>query len=429
MATLIRNVVLAAGLVAATASAEMLDRVLVVVNDDVITESEFANRVRIIGQQIEQSGARLPALEQLQAQVLEHMVMGRLQMQTAERFGISVTRQELEQELNGLAQRNNMTPAQFQREVVRSGVYFPAFTNYFYEQLVIQRLQQIEARRLVRVTDEEISNFLRLHSDRLQTDTRYRLGHILIALSSQASVQEASQARQKAQDVRQRGMAGEHFASLAVAESDGRNALAGGDLGWRSQAELPAVAAEIIPDLEVGEITPPLRSSSGYHLFHLAAKEGGDQVMVNQTRARHILLRTHALVDDAEAQARLNVLKKRVEGGDDFAELARAHSDDTASAVDGGDLSWRSPGELDPYFEEQMNRLDIDAVSEPFKTSFGWHIVQVQERRRVDETEQTRRLRAINYLAESRVNEAIEIWLRQMLENAYIHYLVDFENV
>ena len=186
---------------------------------------------------------------------------------------------------------------------------------------------------------------------------------------------------------------------------------------------MPGFAVEAISALNTGEVTDPLRSSSGFHLFYLTDKEGGGQIMVNQTRARHILIRTNAMIDNNEAKARLQTLKDRVEGGDKFEDLARSHSDDTASAVDGGDLGWTSQGMLDPYFEEQINRLGVEDISEPFQTSFGWHIVQVQERRRVDETDSALRTRALNHLARSRVNDEIEIWLRRLLNNSYVRYL------
>ena len=428
MVALIRGAALAAMLAAGAATAELLDRGVVVVNDDIITEAELEQRLRIIAKQIEQAGTAVPPRRQLQAQVLEYMVVSRLQEQIARRRGVTVPVDMVRQEMLQLAQRNKMTPQQFEREVERSGIRYQAFVRYFYEQMLTQRLQQVESRRLVRVTEEEVDNFLRLQGELLRTGVRYRIGHILIALPSRAGAADVTQARQKAVALRSRIEAGERFASLAVAESDGRNALKGGDLGWRSAAELPEIAAEAITGMEAGEVTAPLRSPSGFHLFQLAAKEDGEQIMVRQTRPRHILIRTHAMMDATEAQARLRTLKRRAEAGEPFEELARAHSDDTASAVDGGDLGWRSPGELDPYFEERMERLPAQGISEPFETRFGWHIVQVLERREVDETEQTRRQRALNHLAQSRVNEAIEIWLRQLLEDSYVHYLVDFQD-
>lgn len=428
MVALIRGAALAAMLAAGAAAAELLDRGVVVVNDDIITEAELEQRLRIIAKQIEQAGTAVPPRRQLQAQVLEYMVVSRLQEQIARRRGVTVPVDMVRQEMLQLAQRNKMTPQQFEREVERSGIRYQAFVRYFYEQMLTQRLQQVESRRLVRVTEEEVDNFLRLQGELLRTGVRYRIGHILVALPSRAGAADVTQARQKAVALRGRIEAGERFASLAVAESDGRNALKGGDLGWRSAAELPEIAAEAITGMKAGEVTAPLRSPSGFHLFQLAAKEDGEQIMVRQTRPRHILIRTHAMMDATEAQARLRTLKRRAEAGEPFEELARAHSDDTASAVDGGDLGWRSPGELDPYFEERMERLPAQGISEPFETRFGWHIVQVLERREVDETEQTRRQRALNHLAQSRVNEAIEIWLRQLLEDAYVHYLIDFQD-
>lgn len=429
MAALIRGTALILALGAGVATAELLDRVVAVVEEDIITQSELEERASIIGKQVLQSGMPLPPKSQFFAQVLEYMVMARLQMQFAEKRGISLPADAVVNEIRSLAERNGMDPRQFRRQIEQEGIRFISFYNYLHEQLLTQHLQQIESRRLVRVTEDEIDNFLRLHADRLQTDNQYKLNHILIATQRQMAPREKDRRRTKAQALAERARGGENFASLALAESDGRNALNGGDIGWRAEAELPGFAADAITKMEIGEVTEPLQSPSGFHLFYLADKEGGEQVMVNQTHSRHILIRPNALIDDREALAQLNTLKDRINGGDRFEDLARSHSDDTASASDGGNLGWTSPGMLDPYFEEQMNRLEIDEVSEPFQSSFGWHIVQVLERRKVDETESTLRTRALNHLARSRVNDEIEIWLRRMLNNSYVRYMTEEQGV
>ena len=429
MVTLIRGAALILALGAGVATAELLDRVVAVVEEDIITQSELEERASIIGKQVLQSGMPLPPKSQFFAQVLEYMVMARLQIQFAEKRGISLPPDAVVKEIRSLAERNGMDPRQFRLQIEEEGIRFISFYNYLHEQLLTQHLQQIESRRLVRVTEDEIDNFLRLHADRLQTDHQYKLNHILIATQRQMAPREKDQRRAKTQALAERARGGENFASLALAESDGRNALNGGDIGWRAEAELPGFAVDAITKLEIGEVTEPLQSPSGFHLFYLADKEGGEQVMVNQTRSRHILIRPNALIDDREALAQLNTLRDRINGGDRFEDLARSHSDDTVSAADGGGLGWTSPGMLDPYFEEQMNRLEIDEVSEPFQSSFGWHIVQVLERRKVDETESTLRTRALNHLARSRVNDEIEIWLRRMLNNSYVRYMTEEQGV
>lgn len=423
MVSLIRCTAFALALGAGVAAAELLDRVVAVVEDDIITQAELQERVDIIAKQIQQGGTPLPPRNQLIAQVLEYMVIARLQLQLAAKRGVSLPPEAVINELRSLAERNGMSPHEFRRQVERTGIRFSSFYDYLHEQMLTQHLQQLESRRLVYVTEDEIDNFLRLHADRLQTDTRYQLGHILIAVPRQTNPAELGQLRGKTQSLAERVRDGENFASLALTESDGRNALDGGNLGWRSAAELPGFAADAIAKLETGQVTDPLRSPSGFHLFYLTNKEGGGQIMVNQTHARHILIRTSAIVDDNEASAQLNTLKDRIEGGDRFEDLARSHSDDIASAADGGNLGWASPGTLDPYFEEQMNRLEINGISEPFRTSFGWHIVQVLERRQVDETKSALRTRALNHLARSRVSDEVEIWLRRLLNNSYIRYM------
>ena len=423
MVPLIRCAVFILALGGGAAAAQLLDRVVAVVEDDIITQAELQERVEIVAKQIQQGGTPLPPRDQLIAQVLEYMVIARLQLQLAKKRGLSLPPDAVPNELKSLAERNGMDPQAFQIQVERAGIRFSSFYNYLHEQMLTQHLQQLESRRLVYVTEDEIDNFLRLHADRLQTDTRYELAHILIAVPGQTGPAELGRLRDKAQRLAERVRGGERFASLALTESDGRNALDGGNIGWRSASELPGFSADAIAKLNPGQVTDPLRSPSGFHLFYLTDREGGGQIMVNQTNARHILIRTSAIVDDNEARAQLNTLKDRIEGGDRFENLARSHSDDIASAADGGSLGWTSPGTLDPYFEAQMNRLEINGISEPFRTSFGWHIVQVVERRRVDETRSALRTRALNHLARSRVNDEIEIWLRRLLNNSYIRYL------
>ena len=423
MVPMIRSTAFVLALGAGVAAAELLDRVVVVVEDDIITQRELQERVEIIAKQIQRGGTPLPPRDQLIAQVLEYMVIARLQLQLAEKLRVSLPPEVVADEFNSLAQRNGMEVQEFRRQMERAGIRFSSFYSYLHEQMLTQHLQQLESRRLVRVTEDEIDNFIRLHADRLQTDTRYRLAHILIATPKQPNPTETRRLHDKAQRLAERARGGEPFASLALTESDGRNALNGGDLGWRSAAELPGFAADAIAKMETGQVTDPLRSPSGFHLFYMADMEGGKQIMVNQTRSRHILIRTSAIVDDHEARAQLDTLKDRVEGGDQFEDLARSHSDDIASAADGGNLGWTSPGMLDPYFEEQMNRLGINGISEPFQTSFGWHIVQVLERRRVDETKSALRTRALNHLARSRINDEIEIWLRRLRNNSYVRYV------
>lgn len=423
MVSLIRVATLILALGAGVAPAEFLDRVVVVVEDDIITQGELEERVEIIAKQIEQGGTPLPPRDELISQVLEYMVVARLQLQLAEDREIALPPDAVVREIQSLAERNGMKPQEFRRQIEQEGIRFSSFYSYLHEQMLTNQLQQMESRRLVRVTEDEIDNFIRLHADRLQASTRYRLGHILIAVPTQTTPSETGQIRARAQALAERVRAGERFTTLALTESDGRNALDGGDLGWRSEAELPNFSADAITKLEMGEVTDALRSQSGFHLFYLTDKEGGEQIMVNQTHARHILIQINAMVDNNEAQVRLNALKDRIEIGERFEDLARSNSDDIASAADGGSLGWTSSGMLDPYFEEQMNQLEINEVSEPFQTSFGWHIVQSLERRRVDETDSALRTRALNHLARSRVNDEIEIWLRRLLNNSYVHYM------
>ena len=424
MAALRRLLCALALAVPAGAAAQLLDRVVVVIGDEIITQSEFEQRARIVVQQLRRAQIPLPDEDEFLRQVLDAMVVGRLQLQYAQERGIGLDEGEVERQTEQLAQSNGLSVAEFERQVERSGIRYADFRSYLRERALVDQLQYIVSRQRVQVSDAEIESFLRLGEDLLERDARYRVRHILVAVPSQSAAGEIDAARARAERIRAQAAEGEPFAALAVRYSDGQNALEGGDLGWKTSAELPALAAGEIVQLEAGQSTGVIRSSSGFHLFQLEAKEGGGEVRVQQTRARHILLRPHALVGDEEARTQLSLLRDRAAGGETFDALARAHSDDTASAVDGGDLGGRSPGELDPVVENQMSRLKPGQVSAPFQTRFGWHIVMVDDRREVDSTEQTLRQRAINHIANSRVGDTMELWLRQLREQAYIQYLL-----
>ncbi|MCG6863759.1 MAG: peptidylprolyl isomerase [Chromatiaceae bacterium] len=407
----------AAGALRAT---EELDSIVAVVNSDVIVGSELAHEVALVIPEIQGRGTTLPPRADLERQVLERMILKRLQLQKAESLGITVDDAMLTDAITNIAARNGMTLEELQAALESGGVRFEDFAADTRLQLVTTRLQAQEVVKNIDVTEQEIDRFLERDSSRLVERTDVRLSHILIAVPEGAPAEAVKKAEAKAEDLEGRLRDGADFAQLAVRFSDGRQALEGGDLGWFPMGQVPSLAQEAANSLSKGEVSKPLRSPSGFHIIKLTDLKGSAPEIVTQTHARHILIRTNEIVSDDDARIRLEQLRIRIVGGDDFATLARSHSDDTGSALKGGDLGWVNPGDTVPEFEAVMNALGPNQVSEPFKSTFGWHIVQVVERRTQDTTDDIMRLKAREALRERKADEAVEIWLRQLRDEAYV---------
>ena len=402
------------------AAVDELDSIVAVINDDVIVESELRHQVALVIPEIQSRGTALPPRPDLERQVLERMILGRLQYQKAEELGISVDDAMLTEALGNIAARNGMTLEELQATLEAGGVRFEDFADDTRLQLVSNRLQSQEVIRNISVTDQEIDRFLARDSSRLIERTDVRLSHLLVAVPEGADPETVARAEAKAKDLVGRLRAGADFAQTAVRFSDGRRALEGGDLGWFPLGQVPSLAREAARALGKGEISQPLRSPSGFHVIKLTDLKGSGPATVTQTNARHILIRTNELVSDDDAKTRLEQLRIRIVGGDDFATLARSHSDDTGSALKGGDLGWVNPGDTVPEFEKAMNTLNPNQVSKPFESSFGWHIIQVVERRTQDTTDEIMRLRAREAIRERKADEAVDLWLRQLRDEAYV---------
>jgi peptidyl-prolyl cis-trans isomerase SurA len=402
------------------AAIEELDSIVAVVNNDVIVRSELEHQIALVIPEIQGRGTPLPPRRDLENQVLERMILKRLQLQKAEELGIAIDDTMLTEAISNIAARNGMGLEELKATLEAGGVRYEDFAEDTRLQLVTTRLQAQEVIKNISVTEQEIDRFLERESSRLIERTDVRLRHILVAVSEGSSPEEVKKAEAEARDLVARLRKGADFAQLAVRFSDGRRALEGGDLGWFPMAQVPSLAQEPAHSLAKGEVSEPLRSPSGFHIIKLEDVKGSGPEMVTQTNARHILIRTNEVVSDDDARTRLEQLRIRIVGGDDFATLARSHSDDTGSALKGGDLGWVSPGDTVPEFEKQMESLGPNQVSMPFKSSFGWHVVQVIERRTQDTTDEIMRLKAREALRERKADEAIELWLRQVRDEAYV---------
>lgn len=402
-----------------------LDRIIAVVNDDVIMSSELAEKVRSVKEQLKEQGTQLPPSSVLQKQVLDRLILNKLQIQMAEKTGIRVDDETLNRTINNIAEENKVSLAKFREILEHDGYNYEKFREDIRNEILISRLRQRQVDNRVSVTEREIENFLSTQQHQGETDKEYRLSHILISLPESPSAQQIEETKQTAEKVLADLKSGADFAQVAATYSDSQTALEGGDLGWRKASQIPTLFADFVANMQKGDISELIRSPSGYHIIKLTDVRQGDKVVVTQTKARHILIKTNELITDKDAKQRLEQLRLRIEGGDDFAELAKSHSNDTVSAAKGGDLGWVSPGDLVPEFEEVMNSLKPGEISEPFRTQFGWHIVQVLERRQHDSTDDVKRARAREAIRHRKIDEARDTWLRQMRDEAYVEYRLE----
>ena len=402
-----------------------IDRIVAVVNDDVIVYSALQTRVRTVVEQLENSGVPAPPGDVLEKQVLEQLIIDRLQMQIAADTGIRIDDESLNRQIADIARQNNLSLRQFRDVLKRDGYDFAAFREEIRNELIKSRVQQRQVQSRVQVTARDIDNFLATREKQGGNTADYRIGHILVAVPDGASPEQLAEARDEIEDILARLNAGANFGRTAAAESDGRQALEGGDLGWRKDGELPTLFENVVPELKKGEVSDIIRSSSGFHLVKLLDVRGTERHVINQTHAQHILIKTTEVVSGQDARARLLLLRSRILNGADFNQLARASSDDPGSAVKGGSLGWLSPGDTIPTFEKNMDALALGEISAPFETQFGWHILQVLGRRDRDSTEEVRRANAATALRERKVDEELQSWFRQIRDEAYIEYRLD----
>lgn len=416
---------LALGMGPVPVSAQALDAIVAVVNDDVVVQSELEREIALVIPQLNQRGTAVPPPEQLRKQVLDRLILKHLQQQRAKELGLKVDEATLEEALQGIAGRNGLSLDELKATLEAGGIRFEDFREDTRSQILSSRLQNQEVVRKIQVSEPEVDRFLAREAGRLIEREQVRLQHILIALPDNPTPEQVKRAEDKAKGLVGRLRGGADFAEVAVRESDGRNALEGGDLGWFEMGAVPSLVSDLAYTLAEGEISEPLRSTSGFHIIRLREIKAATPEDVTQTRARHILIRTNEIVSDADARQRLLQLRERLIGGEDFAGLARAHSDDTGSALKGGELGWVDPGNTVPEFEEQMNALAVGATSEPFKSPFGWHILQVEERRQQSANEDILRLKAREALQRRKAEEATEEWLRQLRDEAYVEIRLD----
>jgi peptidyl-prolyl cis-trans isomerase SurA len=390
-----------------------------------VTNSELLERVAVAERQLKRQNTPIPEPRVLERQVLERLIIEKAQLQMAKETGLRVDEVQLDRALSKIAENNKMTLATFRQALEKDGVKFDRFREEIRNEILLTRLREREVDDKIQISDSEIDLYIAESQGPGAPvgDVEYNIAHVLIRLPEQATPESIQTARAKAEKVIAEARAGADFAKLAASYSDAPDALAGGQMGWRPHDRLPELFASALKDLRPGEVSPVLRSPAGFHVLKLIERRGGASALsgapVRQTHARHILIKTNEVVSESDARRRLADLRERIVNGADFAELARLQSEDS-SASRGGDLDWVYPGDTVPEFERAMDELKPGQISQPVKSPFGYHLIQVLERRVADVSSERRRMQARLALRDRRADEAFQDWLRQLRDRTYV---------
>lgn len=402
---------------------QQIDKIAAVVNEGVVLKSQVDQQYEAVVARLKGQEGQMPPAQVIRQQVLERLVLQEIQAQRAERLGIAVSDEMLNSALRDVAQRNGIPFDQMPMAMARQGVDYAAYREDMRREIALSLLRQRDVLTRIYVSPRELEQALDRQASQADDNAEYDVSHILLSLPESATAEQMNQVERRAQEIQQRAVAGEDFGQLAITYSQAQSALERGKLGWRRAAQLPQFISEEVVKLEPGQVSPPLRTPTGFHIVKLDAVRGGDGPMVvEQVHARHILLRPTEVQDDATTRQRLEDLRERILAGEDFAALASITSEDPGSAAQGGDLGWTGPGTFVPDFDEALGKLQENEISEPFRTQYGWHIVQMLGKRFHDQSDEVRRQRVLTALRESKVDEETELWLRRLRDEAYVEY-------
>ena len=402
---------------AVQADVQPLNRVVAIVDNDVIMQSQLDQRVREVEQTIAKRGAELPPIEVLNQQVLERLITENLQLQIGERSGIRISDEELNQAMESIAQRNNMTLSQFGQALANDGLSLDDARDQIRREMVISRVRQRRVAERIQVTDQEVQNFLASDLGKMQLSEEFHLASILIPLNEGSSPEAIQTAEKQVQDVYQKLQAGADFAQLAIARSASETALEGGDIGWRKAAQLPPPFDAMISALPIGGVTEPIRTPGGFMILKLLEKRGGETLVRDEVHVRHILIKPSEIRSEDETRRLAERLYQRIVSGEDFAELAKSFSEDPGSALNGG---WIDPNSLVPEFRDVMAKSPSGELSKPFQSPYGWHVLEVLGRRATDSSAQYREQQALSALRNRKYDEELQTWLRQIRDEAYV---------
>lgn len=404
----------------AIAAVQPLDRVVAIVDNDVVMQSQFDSRLREVEQAIAKRGAELPPQDALRQQVLERLIVESLQLQIADRSGIRIADEELNQAVETIAQRNGMNIEQFRQALARDGLSFQEAREQIRREMLINRVRQRRIADRIQISEQELQNFLASDLGRLQLSEEFRLANILLPLPEGASYEQIAEVEKRATELYRQLRDGADFARLAMSNSVSENALDGGEVGWRKAAQLPPPFDAMVRSLQPGEVTEPVRTPGGVIILKLIDKRGGDSQIREQVHVRHILIKPSEIRSEEDTQRLIQRLHERVRNGEDFAELAKRFSEDPGSALNGGDLNWIDPESLVPEFRQVMAQSREGQLSEPFRSPYGWHILEVLGRRATDSSAQAREQQAMMLLRNRKYDEELQTWLRQIRDEAYV---------
>ena len=399
---------------------ELIDRVVAVVDSGVIMESQLNSRVEEILIRLKNDKAQLPPLNLLEEQVLDRLIIEEIQLQLADRAGIKISDSELNQTLSRVSSQNNLSLEEFRLKLEAEGTSYKSFRDTIKKELIIQRVQRGKVGAKIDISEQELENFINSEEGRTQLAEQYNVQHILLSVKSGLSEIEIEAIENEAVSLLERLENGESFEKLAASYSAGQKALEGGFLGWRTSAELPSLFAEVVSGLTVGEVAQPVRSGAGFHILKLTDKRGNTVKFLDQTLARHILIQPSEIRTENQAEVLINDIYKRLKEGEDFKQLARQFSEDPGSKMDGGELGWSNPGDYDPAFEMTLNATEIGQLSEPIKSSFGWHIIEVMDRRNEDVSQEEQKNRAYQIIFKRKFDQELQSTLIELRAEAYV---------
>ena len=399
---------------------ELIDRVIAVVDSGVIMESQLNERVEEILMRLRNDRTELPPLNLLEEQVLDRLIIEEIQLQMADRAGIKISDSELNQTLSRVAAQNKLSLEEFRIKLESDGTSYRSFRDTIKKELILQRVQRGKVGAKIDISEQEIENFINSEEGKTQLAEQYNVQHILLSVKSGLKEEEINEIEKSALSLIERLKEGESFEKLAASYSSGQNALEGGFLGWRTSSELPSLFSGIFSNLKVGEIADPLRSGAGFHILKLTDKRGNTVKFLDQTLARHILVQPSEIRTENQAELLINDIYERLNEGEDFKQLARQYSEDPGSKMDGGDLGWSNPGDYDPAFEKTMNETQIGEMSKPIQSSFGWHIIEVLDRRNEDVSQEEQKNRAFRIIYDRKFEQELQSTLIELRAEAYV---------
>ena len=403
---------------------DLLDRIAVVVNDGVVLQSQIDAQIAVVARRLKEQGTPLPAASVLKQQITERLILQEIQLQRAQKLGLRVTDEALNNALRDVATQNKIEFSRLPDALASEGIVYSEYREQIRHEMTLSMLRQRDVYTHIYVSPRELDQFITKQAADKTGRVEYDVSHILLALPEAASPGQLEQAEKHAQDIYERAKAGEDFGQLAVANSQAQSALERGAIGWRKGNELPSFMADVVVTLKPGEVSAPVRTPSGFHIIRLNAQRNDTQpLLVEQIHARHILIKTNELQDDETVRGRLKIIRDRIaSGADDFGAIAKAVSEDPGSGAEGGDLGWTSPGTFVPDFETALAKLEDNEISEPFHTQYGWHIAQLLGKRTQDMSTDERRRKAFEQIRASKADEETELWLRRLRDEAFVDY-------